>query len=193
MAMLIAGLLLFIGTHSTRIFADDWRSTMIARLGEKPWKGLISVVSLAAFVLMILGYDAARSAPVPIYAPPTWLRHLSVLLMVFASILLVATYVPRNWLKAKMGHPMVLSVKTWAFAHLLANGTLADLLLFGSFVIWAVLDFRVSRRRDRANGTVYPEGAVGNTLVTVVLGVVVWAVFAFWLHARWVGVAPIAM
>ena len=193
MAMLIAGLLLFIGTHSTRIFADDWRSTMIARLGEKPWKGLISVVSLAGFVLMILGYDAARSAPVPIYAPPTWLRHLSVLLMVFASILLVATYVPRNWLKAKMGHPMVLSVKTWAFAHLLANGTLADLLLFGSFVIWAVLDFRVSRRRDRANGTVYPEGAVGNTLVTVVLGVVVWAVFAFWLHARWVGVAPIAM
>ncbi len=193
MAMLIAGLLLFIGTHSTRIFAEDWRSTMIARLGEKPWKGLISVVSLAGFVLMIVGYDAARSAPVPIYAPPTWLRHLSVLLMVVASILLVATYVPRNALKAKMGHPMVLSVKTWAFAHLLANGTLADLLLFGSFVIWAVLDFRVSRRRDRANGTVYPEGALGNTLVTVVLGVVVWAVFAFWLHARWVGVAPIAM
>lgn len=193
MAMLIAGLLLFIGTHSTRIFADDWRSTMIARLGEKPWKGLISVLSVAGFVLMIVGYDAARSAPVPIYAPPTWLRHLSVLLMVVASILLVATYVPRNALKAKMGHPMVLSVKTWAFAHLLANGTLADLLLFGSFVIWAVLDFRVSRRRDRANGTVYPEGAVGNTLVTVVLGVVVWAVFALWLHARWVGVAPIAM
>ena len=193
MAMLIAGLLLFIGAHSTRIFADDWRSTMIARLGEKPWKGLISVLSLAGFVLMIVGYDAARSAPVPIYAPPTGLRHLAVLLMLIASILLVAAYVPRNSLKAKMGHPMVLSVKTWAFAHLLANGTLADLLLFGSFVIWAVLDFRASRRRDRANGTLYPEGAIGNTLVTVVLGAAVWAVFAFWLHARWVGVAPIAM
>ena len=193
MAMLIAGLLLFIGAHSTRIFADDWRSTMIARLGEKPWKGLISVLSLAGFVLMIFGYDAVRSAPVPIYAPPTGLRHLAVLLMLIASILLVAAYVPRNSLKAKMGHPMVLSVKTWAFAHLLANGTLADLLLFGSFVIWAVLDFRASRRRDRANGTLYPEGAIGNTLVTVVLGAVVWAVFAFWLHARWVGVAPIAM
>ncbi len=193
MTMLIAGLLLFIGAHSTRIFADDWRASLIARLGDKPWKGIISLVSLAGFVLMIFGYDAARTAPVPIYEPPIWLRHVSVLLMILSSILMVAAYVPRNALKAKMGHPMVLSVKTWAFAHLLANGTLADLLLFGSFVIWAVLDFRVSRRRDRAEGTRYPEGTIANTLVAVIGGVGLWAIFAFWLHARWVGVAPLGM
>ncbi len=193
MELLIAGLLLFIGAHSVRIFADDWRSSMITRLGEKPWKGLISVVSLAGFVLMILGYDATRSAPIPIYEPPFWLRHVAVLLMLLSSILMVAAYVPRNALKPKMGHPMVLSVKTWAFAHLLANGTLADLLLFGSFVIWAVLDFRISRRRDRAQGVSYAEGTLANTLIAVIGGVGLWAAFAFWLHARWVGVAPLGM
>ena len=193
MELLIAGLILFLGAHSLRIVADDWRTQMLEELGEKKWKGLISLVSIAGFVLMIVGFDHARIAPLQLWHPPVWSRHLAVLLTLIAFILLAATYVPRNFFKEKIGHPMIVSVKLWAFAHLLANGTLADLLLFGSFLIWAVLDFRVSRRRDRMNGTSYPEGALTNTLLTVAVGAAVWAVFLLWLHARWVGVAPLGM
>ncbi len=193
MAMLIAGLLLVLGTHSVRLDANDWRQAMIDRLGEKPWKGLFSVVSLIGLYLLIVGYDAARSTPVALYDTPQWMRPVTVLLMLFSSVLLVATYVPRNHLKARMGHPMVLSVKTWALAHLLSNGTLADVLVFGGFLIWAVLDFIRLRRADRAHGTLYPEGGIGNTLLTIALGALLWAVFVLWLHARLVGVAPLAL
>jgi uncharacterized membrane protein len=193
MAMLIAGLLLFLGTHSMRIVAPDWREGVIARIGHGPWRGLISVLSLVGFVLLIQGYDAARLDTVTLYEPPYWLRHVTVLLMFVAALFAAASLVPRNLIRGRMGHPLVLSVKTWALAHLLSNGTLVDLLLFGSFLIWAVIDFISARRRDRAHGTAYPEGALGNTLVTLVLGAAIWAVFAFWLHARWVGVAPLAM
>lgn len=193
MAILIAGLLIFIGTHSLRIIAPEWREQMIARLGNGPWRGIISVLSIVGFVLLIQGYDAARVHPVPIYEPPYWLHHVTVVLMLVAAIFVAASQVPRNSIKARMGHPLVLSVKTWALAHLLSNGTLADLLLFGTFLLWAVVDFASARRRDRANGTAYPEGAIGNTVVTVIVGAAIWAAFAFYLHARWVGVAPLAM
>ena len=193
MAILVAGLLLFLGAHSMRIVAPEWREGVIARLGNGPWRGLISVLSLLGFVLLIQGYDAARLHPVSVYEPPVWLRHVSVLLMFVAALFAAASLVPRNAIRARMGHPLVLSVKTWALAHLLANGTLADLLLFGTFLVWAVIDFASARRRDRANGTAYPEGALGNTLVTIVLGAAIWAAFAFWLHARWVGVSPLGM
>lgn len=193
MALLIAGLILFLGAHSTRIFADDWRTRTIDRIGEMPWKGLVTVLSLAGFVLMIFGYDAARLMPVVLWQPPLWTRHLALLLNLIAFVLVTAAYVPRNRIKEKIGHPMVAGVKVWAFAHLLANGTLADVLLFGSFVIWAVLDFRVSRRRDRMNATVYPSGALANTLLTVVAGLGAGLVFMLWLHLRWVGVSPLGM
>lgn len=191
MTLLIAGLILFLGAHSTRIFADGWRSDVIARLGEKPWKGLITVVSIIGFVLIVIGYGDARTAPVVLWNPPVWTRHLAVPLTVIAFILVTAAYVPRNRLKAKIGHPMVAGVKLWAFAHLLANGTLADLLLFGGFLAWAVVDFMVSRRRDRAHGTTYADGTLSRTLLTVLIGVVAWAVFAMALHTRWIGVSPL--
>lgn len=193
MAMLIAGLLLVLGTHSVRLYANDWRQHMIDRIGEKPWKGLFSVVSLLGLYLLIVGYDGARSTPVTLYDTPLWMRHVTVLLMLFASIFMVAAYVPRNHLKARMGHPMILSVKTWALAHLLSNGTLADVLVFGGFLLWAVLDFIRLRRADRANSTLYPEGGIGNTLLTIALGAILWAVITLWLHARFVGVAPLAL
>lgn len=193
MSMLIAGLLIFLATHSFRIIAPAWREATIARIGRNAWRGGVSVLSIIGFVLLIKGYDAARMTPVAIYEPPLWLRHVTVLLMFIAAVFAAASLVPRNHIRARMGHPLVLSVKTWAFAHLLANGTLADLILFGGFLLWAVPDFISARRRDRAEGVVYPEGALGNTLVTVVAGAVIWAVFVFYLHARWVGVAPIAM
>ena len=190
MALLILGLILFLGTHSVRIFAEGWRSAQIARRGEGAWKGLYTVVSIVGFGLILWGYGQARAEPVALWAPQLWARHLAALLMLFAFILLAAAYVPKNGIKSWLHHPMVLSVKVWALAHLLANHTLADLLLFGSFLVWAVLDFRAARQRDRAANTVYPRGTVAGTLITVVVGVVAWAVFAFWAHAWLFGVSP---
>jgi len=193
MALLIAGLILFLGAHSTRVFADDWRTSMLERLGEKKWKGLITLLSIAGFVLLILGYDQARMTTVALWQPSLWARHLAIVLNLLAFVLLAAAYVPRNSIKAKIGHPMIAGVKIWALAHLLANGTLVDVLLFGTFLIWAVLDFRTSRRRDRMNATTYPSGALANTLLTLVVGLGAGAVFMLWLHARWVGVSPLGM
>ena len=190
MTILVLGLLIFLGVHSVRIFADPWRSAMRARLGEGAWKGLYSLVSLAGFALLIWGYGLARQTPLVLWTPPVGMRHLAALLTAIAFILIAAAYVPRNAIKAKLHHPMVLGVKTWALAHLLANGTLADVLLFGSFLAWAVVLFAASRRRDRVNGTVYPAGAASGTAITVAVGLLAWAAFAFWLHGMLIGVRP---
>lgn len=190
MLILILGLLIFLGVHSTRIFADDWRAQTIARLGEKPWKGLYTLVSLLGFALIVWGYGLARQQPVLLWAPPVAMKHLNSLFTLLAFILLAAAYVPRNHFKARLHHPMLLGVKLWAFGHLLATAKLADLLLFGAFLLWAILCFRAARQRDRAQGTVYAAGTAGGTLVALVVGVLAWAAFAFWAHAAWIGIAP---
>lgn len=191
MSILILGLILFLGVHSARIFADGWRTQTIARVGEKRWKGIYTLLSLAGFALIIWGFGLARQQPVVWWTPPTGLRHLNVLFTLVAFILIAAAYVPRNQIKAKLHHPMVLGVKLWAFGHLLATGTLADTVLFAAFLLWAILAFRAARQRDRAQGTTYPAGALGGTFATVAAGVVIWAVFAFWLHAALIGIAPL--
>ena len=193
MALLIAGLILFLGAHSTRVFADGWRTRTMERIGELKWKGLVTALSIAGFILLIVGYDQARMTPVLLWEPPIWTRHVAVLFNLLAFILLAAAYVPRNIIKSKIGHPMIAGVKIWALAHLLANGNLADVLLFGGFLIWAVLTFRASRRRDRMNATVYPSAAMANSLLTLVIGLSAGLVFMLWLHVRWVGVSPLGM
>jgi uncharacterized membrane protein len=190
MTLLLLGLVLFLGMHSVRIFADPWRSAMLARLGEMGWKGVAAVVSLVGFALIIWGFGLARQQPVLLWTPPVAMRHLASLLTLVAFVLLAAAYVPRNGIKARLHHPMVLGVKVWALAHLLANGGLAQVVLFGSFLVWAMLNFRAARSRDRAAGTVYPSGSAGATGVTVAAGVAAWAGFAFWAHAAWIGVRP---
>jgi uncharacterized membrane protein len=190
MAYLILGLVLFLGVHSTRIFADGWRTSMIAKMGALPWKGLYSVVSIASFVPLVWGYARARENPVLVWTPPEAMRHIAAPLVLIAFILFVAAYVPRNWFKSKLHHPQMLSIKTWAFAHLLANGTLVDIVLFGSFLVWAALGFRAARQRDRAAGTVYAPATAQGTIIAVVVGAVAWAVFAFWLHGYLIGVKP---
>ena len=198
MAWLILGLVLFLGAHSVRIFADDWRSRTIEAWGEKAFKGIYALVSLVGFYALIVGYSEARMQPFVIWQPPTATRHISVLLMLFASILLVATYIPRNHFKLRMGHPMILSVKVWALSHLLANGNLADLVLFGTFLAWSVLIFRVSRARDRANAAAQsmeelaqaPQAKLTATLAAFVLGALLWASITFHLHALVVGISP---
>lgn len=190
MTILILGLVIFLGVHSSRVFAEGPRQAFIAQRGENAWKGLYTLASLAGFVLIVWGYGIARQQPVVLWASPTWLRHVAGLLTLVAFVMLVAAYVPGNGIKARLHHPMTLGVKTWAFAHLIANNTLADLLLFGGFLAWSVAVFTAARRRDRAAGTVYPPGRASRTVITVVIGVVAWTVFALWLHAWLIGVRP---
>lgn len=192
MAMLLLGLVLFLGVHSTRIVADTWRTRMVGRLGEKGWKGAYSLVSIVGFVLIVWGFGMARQqSPTVLWTPPRGMNHLAALLMVVSFVLLVAAYVPRNAFKAKLHHPMVLGVKTWAFAHLLANGKLADVVLFGAFLVWAIADFAVSRRRDRAQGVTYAAGTTRGTLIAAVVGLVLWAVFVGGAHQWLIGVSPL--
>ncbi len=192
MSVLILGLLIFLGMHSLRIFANDWRERQIARLGAKRWKGLFALVSIIGFVLICWGFGLARQHPVPLYVPPLPLRHLNALFTLIAFVLFFAARVPRNRIKAKLHHPQLLAVKVWAFGHLLATGMLHDVLLFGAFLLWAIVLFAVSRRRDRLADTTYPAGTLKGDIVTVVIGVVVWALFAFWLHLWLIGVNPMS-
>ena len=190
MTLLILGLILFLGVHSMRVFGEGPRTALQARLGELGYKGAYSIASLAGLVLIVVGYGAARENPQIVWIAPVWTRHLAALLTLVSFVLLAAAYVPGNAIKARLHHPMVLGVKVWALSHLLANGMLADILLFGGFLLWAVLSFRAARGRDRAAGTVYPVGRAGPTLVAVVVGVVAWAVTAFWAHGVLFGVKP---
>ena len=197
MTQLILGLILFLGAHSVRIWADGWRNQTIEAYGEKAFKGVYALVSILGFYLLVVGYGEARLQTVALWNPPIFTKHISMLLMLLSSILLVATYIPRNHFKMRLGHPMVLSVKVWALSHLLANGNLADLVLFGSFLIWAVLNFRSARARDRAQ--VQNPDAMEDvplkpnlfaTLIALFGGMALWALITFVLHAKVVGVAP---
>ena len=190
MTALVIGLVIFLGVHSVRVFAEPLRTDLRTRLGENGYKGLYTLLSLAGFVLIVWGFGQARAQPVALWAPMAWARHLASLLMLVSFVFLAAAYVPRNGIKAKLHHPMTLGVKTWALAHLLANNTLAEALLFGGFLVWSVLVFRAARARDRAAGTVYPPGTLAGTLTAVAAGAVAWAVFAFWAHGFLIGVNP---
>jgi uncharacterized membrane protein len=190
MGMLVLGVVLFLGVHSLRVFADDWRGSLIARRGEGAYKGLYSLASIVGFALIIWGYGLARTAPVDLWMPPVWTRHLSALLTIPAFVLLAAAYVPGTRIKAAVGHPMVLGVKVWAFAHLIANGRLADVVLFGGFLAWAVVLYIASRRRDRRTGTRYVAGPASRDMIAIAAGLVAWAAFAFWLHGVLIGVRP---
>ncbi|OHV98190.1 hypothetical protein AKG95_02735 [Janthinobacterium lividum] len=190
MTVLILGLLLFLGLHSVRIVADGWRGAQLARLGEKRWKGLYSLVAFAGLGLIIWGYALARQQPQVLWTPPMGLRHASALLMLFSLILLVAANVPRNRIKTWVRHPMLLGTQLWAVAHLLANGSVADVLLFGGFLAWSSVDLYAALRRDRAAGTRYQGGTMPGTLIAIGAAVALWLLLAFWLHGVLFGVRP---
>jgi uncharacterized membrane protein len=175
--------------HSVAIVASGWRDRMLARLGEGPWKGLYSMISIAGFVLVIWGYGLAREQSVVLYSPPYWTRHVAAVLMVPVFPLLFAAYFPGR-IKAALTHPMLIAVIFWAVAHVIANGTLADVLLFGGFLVWAIADrASFAYRPVRAIRTVPPSRL--NDLTAVVLGLALYAVFMLWLHVRLFGVPPV--
>jgi uncharacterized membrane protein len=194
MIELVLGLVLFLGVHSLRVFAPEWRAGTFDKLGEKKFKGLVSIASLVGFVLIIHGYGLARLSPHVLWIPPVATRHIAVLLMLFAMIFLVATYVPGNHIKQRLHHPMIVSVKVWSVAHLIANGMAADVLLFGSFLVWAVLDFRAARQRDSAATSPMVEAKPATlpaTIVTIVVGAGLWFGFVAYLHLKLFGVSPL--
>lgn len=188
MIVLVLGIACFFGVHSIRIFGEGLRGRAIARLGQGPYRGLYSVLSIGGFGLMIVGFRLAKKDPVFLWWPPMWMSHIAALLVLVAFVLLTAAYVPDNHIKAKLGHPMVLGVKTWAFAHLLSNGKLADVVLFGAALLWAVLDFRSARRRGPLPKM---DPKMGRTIATVAIGAIGWAAVAFWLHQIVIGVRPL--
>lgn len=190
MTLMIAGLVIFLGIHSVRIFADDWRTARIAGMGPLAWKALYAVGSLAGFVLLVHGYGLSREAPVDLWMPPRWTRHLAALLTLPAFVLIAAAYIPGTRIKASLKHPMILGVKAWAIAHLLSNGRLADVVLFGAFLLWAIFDFRAARQRDRKQGLAYPATGIARDLLAVVVGLAAWAAFALYLHGPLIGVRP---
>lgn len=203
MALLILGLVLFLGVHSTRIFAEHWRQATLARLGEKAYKGVYTLVSLVGFGLLMFGFDQVRWDSPVLWSPPVWAKHGAAVLMLLSMVLLACAHAPRNAVKAKLHHPMVLSVKVWALAHLLANPRLADVVLFGAFLLWSVLNFRAARQRDRladaslspgqGSGALAPEVSSAATWRAVGIGVVVWAILLSRGHAWLFGVSPLEM
>lgn len=190
MTILIIGLVVFLGLHSVRIVADPFRSEMIARIGDRKWKGVYSLVSLAGFALIIWGYAIARLGSREVWEPPAWTWTVTSILLLPSFVLIVAGNMRGTRMKAMLGHPMLLGTQLWAFAHLLSNGRVAGIVLFGSFLAWAIVDYRSARRRDAASGMVYPPGSGSRDAIAVVIGIVAWAVFGFLLHGPLIGVRP---
>ena len=191
MGILIAGLVLFLGVHSVRILANDWRATQIAKIGEKSWKGIYAVVSLIGFVLIVWGFGRARVDALILWHPPLWMWTVTSVLTLPAFILIVAGNLKGTRMKERLGHPMVLGTKLWAFAHLIATAHLAGVILFGSFLAWSIVEYASARRRDRAAGVVYPAGRLSRDAIAVVVGVLLWVVFAWWLHGALIGLRPL--
>ena len=187
MIWLIAGLLIFHGIHSLRMIAPGWRDAQVASMGEGKWKGLYSLVSLFALVLMIWGYSEARPYSDIVYVPPDWGRHLAWLIMLPAFILMTFN-MRSSRLRALTHHPFLTAVILWSIAHLLANGDMASVLLFGSFLIWAVFTYRNAVLR---NSDLPPVAPLAQDIGAIVAGILLWAVFMFWAHNWLFGVSPV--
>lgn len=194
MALLLVGLVLFLGVHSIRAFAPEWRLFMIEQLGARNWKMLHGSVAFIGFFTIVMGYGYARYSAEWLWVPPVWSRHLSALLVLVAFIYFAAAAMPYSRIKQRVGYPMVVGIKLWALAHLISNGTTADVVLFGSFLVWSVWNFVTSRRQDKKSGSQYKVAPnFKYDVVAIIVGGISYAVFALYLHAFLIGVAPFAV
>lgn len=191
MYLLILGLALFFSAHSVSILRPGLRQQAIERIGALAWRAGYSIVSLAGFICIVVGYDLARQAPLPLYVPPVGLRQLGVWLMLPVFPLLAAAYL-KGRIQRAVKHPMLLGTKIWSLAHLFANGMLADVLLFGSFLLWAGLDRMSLKRRAPTFGSA-AAGRPWNDTLAVMLGLGIYAAFVFGLHEKLIGVPVLAM
>lgn len=185
MLILMLGLLLFFSVHSVAIISPPWRDRMAGKLGHLTWKGLYALVAIVGLVLIVVGYGQARLDPTILYTPPSWTRHLTFLLLLPVFPLLLAAYLPGRIQRASK-HPMLVATKIWALAHLIANGTLADVLLFGAFLVWAVAD-RISLKRRNPSSPPSLPTTPWNDLIAVVGGLALYVFFLFVGHAWLIG------
>ncbi|MEZ2130466.1 MULTISPECIES: NnrU family protein [unclassified Sinorhizobium] len=194
MTLLVIGLILFLGIHLIRVVAPGLRQSMIDSVGKSAWRGIYSVASIASLVLLIYGFGQARQVTGVLYSPPVWTAHIAITLMLIAMICLVASLLPAGYIATKTKHPMVLSVKIWAFAHLLANGETSSVLLFAGFLAWGVI-MRISlKRRERAGEAVLRPFVSGRyDLFAVIIGIVLWGLIIWRLHEWLIGVSPLVM
>lgn len=192
MTLLILGIILFLATHLIRVVAPGFRLSMIDRFGETGWRVINSVLSLVSLIVLIWGY--ATAPVINVWFPPMGMNHLTTTLMLFATICLVAGFLPAGHIATKTKHPIVLSIKIWAAAHLIANGDLASILLFGALLAWGVV-LRINYKRRARSGDLVlrPFVSARFDAIAVVVGLVVWALVTFKLHELLIGVAPLAM
>jgi uncharacterized membrane protein len=187
LALEIIGLVVFLGTH-VFVTMRDHRAAVVARIGEWPYRGLFSLVSIVGIVLIGYGFAAYRAAgPIMVWYPPVWTRHIVVALMWPASIMIAAAYIPGN-IKRVLKHPMLVGVKTWAFAHLCANGDLGGIILFGSVLAWAVYDRITLKRRKDAGAPPIPVGGTKNDMIAIVVGTIIYLALGFVFHPVVIGV-----
>lgn len=189
MSILIIGLAIFLGIHSISIVTPGLRARAVASLGPNRWRGIYSLISAAGFVLILYGFHLARQAPVVLYVPQPWMRHVTLLLMLPVFPLILAAYLPGR-IKTAMKHPMLAAVKFWALAHLLSNGFLADVLLFGAFLAWAVCDRISLKRRPQQTIDIASPGRF-NDLIAVIAGLALYVIFILWAHLWLFGVSPL--
>ena len=190
MVWLILGLIGFIGSHMVRVVADDWRTRTRERIGAQRYKQAYSLVSVVSFALMVWGYGLARH-----YSPVLWTAtlvwyHVTAALMLLSMVCLAGFHIKRSHLSVKLHHPMLWSVVLLCAAHLLVNGRIVDVLLFGSLLAWSVVDLVSNYQRDVRDQVAYPEPTVRATVINLVLGLVFYGVFAVYLHDPLIGVYP---
>jgi uncharacterized membrane protein len=188
MIWLIIGLALFLGVHSVRMVAPGYRDQLIAKRGQGVWKGIYSVLAILGFIILVWGYGQARMEAPVLYVPPIWTRHVALLLMWPALIIFLASLLPAGKIKAAVKHPMIVGIKIWAFAHLLANGDLASLLLFGSFLAWSVVNRIACKRRG---DPVHDNPVIRSDIIAAISGSLFWIWFVMQGHQLLFGVSPI--
>ena len=188
MILLIIGIAVFLGTHLVPAL-PGLRERLISHFGQNGYKVLFSLLSIAGFVLLVWGF--ARAPVVQVWSPPDWTRWVAIVLMVPAFIFVVAAYVPGR-IKAKLKHPFLVAIKIWALAHLIANGDLASMVLFGSFLAYAVFD-RMTLKRRPVTGlvTVAETGPARNDIIAIAVGIALYGVFLIWLHPLLIGTSPL--
>lgn len=191
LSILVVGLLVFVAVHSLGLFVPQLQQNFTAKHGKLAWRGIHSVFSLLSLVAIIWAYGMCRADPTFIWNPPVWTRHIALTFNLLMVILLTSSYIPNNHIKAKIGHPMYAAIKIWAFAHLLANGRLSDILLFGAFLIWAIMGFVINRKRDRLLEKSYGAGTLKGTVTVLVVALLVYFLIVKYLHVLAIGVSPI--
>ncbi|HZQ12032.1 MAG TPA: NnrU family protein [Pseudolabrys sp.] len=187
LATLVVGLIVFLGSHIFVTFRDT-RARAIERLGRNAYRGLFSLVSIVGFGLIVYGYGQYRAHEwIEVWTPPAFMRHITVGLMLFAVVFITTSYTPshiRAWIK----HPMVTSVKTWSLAHLLSNGDLGSIVLFGAFLLWGGYARIAAKRRGDGGFTAAPSGWT-NDIIVVVAGIIIYLLLGYYFHPYVIGVA----